>query len=184
MTNDDNSLSDDDLMVWHYVLQNVEPLPGKERPIYKKSEEHSDFTDQPQEKIDLSALLEKQNPHSPRKIQLDYITHNQNVGVDKATAKRLTGGKFPIEARLDLHGKTQNAALESLRNFISASYESGKRNVLIITGKGPSNDGILKQQVPRWLNVEGIREYTLMFSYAQARHGGDGALYVLLKKRR
>ncbi|MCE3231867.1 MAG: smrA [Rickettsiaceae bacterium] len=179
---DDDILSDDDQMVWHYVTQSVEPLPGKEviisEPLQKTPKEKK------VEMVDIGRLLHKTEPVPEKKANLNYITHGKNIGVDKATAKRLTGGKFPIQARLDLHGMTQDKALLELRNFISSCYEQGKRNVLIITGKGPGNDGVLKNQVPRWLNVEGVREYTLMFSYAQVKHGGEGALYVLLKRKK
>jgi DNA-nicking Smr family endonuclease len=179
---DDDFLSDDDLMVWHYVIQSVEPLPGKEIVISEYVEPEAE---ERRETIhNIERLLHKNDNAPVKKAELGYISHGQNVGVDKATAKRLTGGKFNIEARLDLHGKTQDAALEALRYFILSSYENGKRNVLIITGKGADSGGILKNQVPRWLNTPGIREYTLMFSYAQPKHGGEGALYLLLKKKR
>ena len=182
MEGDDDLLSDDDLMVWHYVIQSVEPLPGKEIDVSEYAEK--ELEEKQYEIENLDKLLQKNNNIPVKKPDLIYISHGQNIGVDKATAKRLTGGKFNIEARLDLHGKTQDLALDDLRNFIRGSYESGKRKVLVITGKGPDRGGVLKNQVPRWLNTEGIREYTLMFSYAQPKHGGEGALYVLLKKKR
>jgi DNA-nicking Smr family endonuclease len=182
MIKDDDLLSDDDLMVWHYVIQSVDPLPGKEIVFSEYVEKEAE--ERPAESSDVRRLLHKNDNAPIKRIQQDYIIHGQNVGVDKSTAKRLTGGKFSIEARLDLHGKTQDAALEALRYFVQSSYDIGKRSVLIITGKGSDSGGILKNQVPRWLNTAGIREYTLMFSYAQPKHGGKGALYVLLKRKR
>jgi DNA-nicking Smr family endonuclease len=178
---DDDLLSDDDLMVWQYVTQSVEPLPERHLPPKLETKQAAPT---PQKIPNIEDLLHKNTPPPPSKTKLEYIQHGENVGVDKATAKRLTGGKFTIEAKLDLHGKTQDAAFEALRLFIQSNYNNNRRNLLIITGKGPSNDGVLKNQVPRWLNTAGIREHTLMFSYAQPKHGGDGALYVLLKKKR
>ncbi len=181
---DDNKLNDEDLELWYYVSQSVEPLPGKEAitpPIIKQTE------NSPKETVsieDLEKLVAQTQKPNKSKTKYDYIKHGTMSGVDKSTAKRLTGGKFHVEAQLDLHGKTQDEALHLLRNFINNSHSSGKRNVLVITGKGNKNDGILKNQVPRWLNNTGLRERIIMFSYAKPRHGGDGALYILLKKNR
>ena len=117
-------------------------------------------------------------------------------GVDKRTAQRLQRGQMPIEARLDLHGRQQTAAHRELTAFINASHAVGRRCVLIITGKGaPRADdldeimpdrqrGVLKRQVPLWLSEPGLREKVLSVQPAQRQHGGDGALYVLLRRRR
>lgn len=117
-------------------------------------------------------------------------------GVDKRTAQRLQRGRMPIEARLDLHGRQQTAAHRELTAFISASYAIGRRCVLIITGKGtPGADeadeimpdrrrGVLKRQVPLWLSEPGLGDKVLSVQPARRQHGGDGALYVLLRRRR
>ena len=181
---DDNRLDDEDLELWYYVSQSVDPLPGKDivKPPKKKQIENT-----PKQNLtidDIEKLAgQSQNPQKSAP-QYDYIKHGTMSGVDKSTAKKLTGGKFHIEARLDLHGKTQDQALHALRGFINNSYSSGKRNILVITGKGNKNDGILKNQVPRWLNDSGVRERIIMFSYAKPKHGGDGALYILLRKQK
>jgi DNA-nicking Smr family endonuclease len=181
---DDKGLTDEDMQLWYYVSQSVEPMCGKtplELPDYAQEEL---FSDEEVTAEDLQTLIDKNQIKEKSKPQLDYIKHGVQSGVDKSTAKKLTGGKFNIDAKLDLHGKTQDEALLSLRYFIKNSFETSKRGVLVVTGKGSNNDGILKNQVPRWMNISGIREYIIMFSYAQPKHGGDGALYVLLKRRK
>ncbi len=117
-------------------------------------------------------------------------------GVDKRTAQRLQRGQMPIEARLDLHGRQQTAAHRELTAFINASHAVGRRCVLIITGKGapraedadeimPDRQrGVLKRQVPLWLSEAGLHEKVLSVQPARRQHGGDGALYVLLRRRR
>ncbi len=87
-----------------------------------------------------------------------------------------------IDARIDLHGMTQEQANTALYRFIHMARASDYRLVLVITGKGVAGQGILRQRVPDWLStgelgsiIGGIRE-------AQARHGGSGALYVRLKR--
>jgi DNA-nicking Smr family endonuclease len=112
------------------------------------------------------------------------LGHGRATGIDRRSSERLHRGRLPIEGRLDLHGMTQAAAAERLAGFIERSEAAGKRCLLVITGKGLANGGILRDQVPRWLNLPPNRGRVLAFDYARPQHGGSGALYVLLKRRR
>lgn len=106
---------------------------------------------------------------------------------DRRTADRLKKGRMDIDARLDLHGSTLAQAHSRLYGFIVSAQTSGARCVLIVTGKGRSSKGEigkLKAAVPRWLNEPSFRPHILSLTYAQQKDGGDGALYVLLKKNR
>jgi DNA-nicking Smr family endonuclease len=107
-------------------------------------------------------------------------------GIDRASAERLKRGRYLIEARLDLHGKTQAEAHHALAAFIHSSSRSGLRCVLIITGRGlgPNGPGVLKSTVPRWLEEAGLRRQILAIAPAQPRDGGAGALYLLLRRHR
>ncbi|HZT51901.1 MAG TPA: Smr/MutS family protein [Stellaceae bacterium] len=105
-------------------------------------------------------------------------------GLDKRSAQRLRRGEMPIEARLDLHGMTQDEAHRALERFIPAQREAGRRAVLIITGKGTGGDGVLRRSVPRWLAEARCRPHVLATAPARPQHGGDGALYVLLRRTR
>ena len=93
-------------------------------------------------------------------------------------------GEMVIEATLDLHGLSQDIAHDALTAFIQRAWGAGRRCVLVVTGKGMKGSGILKNQVPRWLNQSPLRERILGFSYAKPQHGGDGALYVLVRRQR
>jgi DNA-nicking Smr family endonuclease len=108
------------------------------------------------------------------------------AGVDKRLAERLKRGQLPIEGTLDLHGLTQDEAHRQLDGFLALSATAGRRCVLVITGKGAwrSESGILREMAPRWLNEAPNRSSVLAIANAQPRHGGSGALYVLLKRRR
>lgn len=108
------------------------------------------------------------------------------AGIDRANAERLKRGLHRIEARLDLHGMTQAEAHRELAEFVEASYQVGRRCVLVITGRGlgPDGPGVLKSAVPRWLAQAGQRRRILAIAAAQPRHGGAGALYLLLRRRR
>ena len=116
-------------------------------------------------------------------VHIDYadeLEHGDITQMHKTQGKRFLRGQLPIEARLDLHGMTQDIAHDQLNRFIKTAYTRGLRKVIVVTGKGK---GILKTQTPRWLNDSELRPYILSFSYAQPRDGGDGALYVLLRKK-
>jgi DNA-nicking Smr family endonuclease len=115
-------------------------------------------------------------------------------GVNGATEDRLRRGLIEPDARIDLHGLTQRAAHRALFAWLAAAHKRGHRLVLVITGKGnPKNDenaswmmsdhGVLKQMTPRWLNEPALAGLIAHTRPAHARHGGDGALYVYLRKR-
>jgi DNA-nicking Smr family endonuclease len=114
------------------------------------------------------------------------LAPSRTAGVDKRLAERLKRGQLPIEAMLDLHGLTQEEAHRQLDGFLAQSARAGRRCVLIITGKGlwRTESGILREMVPRWLNEAPNRARVLAIAHAQPRHGGEGALYVLLKRKR
>ncbi len=98
--------------------------------------------------------------------------------------QRVARGREPIDARIDLHGLTQAEAHAALSRFLHAASARGARLVLIITGKGTrSGEGVLKRQVPLWLALPEFRELVIGFEGAHAAHGGEGALYVRLRRR-
>lgn len=112
------------------------------------------------------------------------LRHGETAGIDRRTAENLKRGKMSIEARLDLHGMTQIEAHRALTAFVAGQHESGRRCVLVVTGKGREGGGVLRAMVPQWLNAAELRPRVLAFNYAQPRDGGDGALYILLRRRR
>src|SRR5262249_46998756 len=95
------------------------------------------------------------------------------------------GGKEPIAGRFDLHGLTQREAHTTLLRFLNAASLRGARLVLVITGKGgvgQGERGILKRQVPQWLVLPEFREWVVGFEEAHIAHGGEGALYVRIRR--
>jgi DNA-nicking Smr family endonuclease len=123
--------------------------------------------------------------------------HTQpNGGLDKRSAERLRRGQMSIDGRLDLHGHTQADAHRAAHAFVAAGYRSGKRCVLIITGKGGARDniessfmpdrdsGVLRRNLPRWLGEPSVRHMVLRMQSARPQHGGEGAYYVLLRRKR
>ncbi|MBQ4132805.1 MAG: Smr/MutS family protein [Desulfovibrionaceae bacterium] len=107
------------------------------------------------------------------------------LGLDPAVMGKLKAGSFSCEAHLDLHGLNSMQAFESLVAFIKRSYMTGKRTVLIIPGRGknsPDGTGILRDKLQEWLTQDPFKRVVLAFATALPKHGGPGAVYVLLRK--
>lgn len=122
-------------------------------------------------------------PRIPAKPALEA---GKPADLDRRTMDKLRKGKMRPEGRLDLHGMTADRALGALNGFLADAQSSGKRCVLVITGKGALKDGggVIRRELPSWLNAPGNRARVLGFAGAQPTDGGGGAFYVLLKRRR
>jgi len=108
----------------------------------------------------------------------------EHAGIDKSTRRRLAQGQLAIESRLDLHGMTAAQAERRLAGFIDGAARQNQRCVLVITGKGTDGMGVLRRLVPQWLKAPPLAPRVLAISAARPGDGGDGALYVLLRRRR
>jgi DNA-nicking Smr family endonuclease len=111
--------------------------------------------------------------------------------LDRRLKQRVARGREPIDARIDLHGMTQSEAHRSLFSFLQRAQADGAKIVLVVTGKGgggtregASERGVLKRQVPNWLSLPEFRSFVLGFEDAHVGHGGQGALYVRLRRQR
>jgi DNA-nicking Smr family endonuclease len=177
---------EDESALWRAAMQDVRPLrkKGIERPrppaVEPAAGAKAKSKPGPASRPVPRAMPQPAAPPRPH----PELEHGKSAGLDRRSAERLRRGKLPIDGRLDLHGMTQAAAVERLAEFIAGAQSAGKRCVLVITGKGLAGGGILREQVPHWLNQPPNRGRVLAFDYAQAQHGGMGALYVLLKRRR
>ncbi|MFG1358868.1 Smr/MutS family protein [Xanthobacter pseudotagetidis] len=116
------------------------------------------------------------------------------AALEPKARRRLARGAA-VDARLDLHGLTQAAAHRRLRQFLKDAQASGLSVVLVITGKGERGAamadlglaegarGVLKRAVPLWLAEPDLRAVVVGFEEAGRRHGGEGALYVRIRRR-
>jgi len=131
-------------------------------------------------------------PKGPAKKKVAAL---QPTGVNGATEDRLRRGQLEPDAKLDLHGMTEAAAYRALSRFLVGAQQRGNRLILVVTGKGnprkeestswmASPHGVLKQMVPRWLKEPELAPMIASIKAAHVRHGGDGALYVYLRKSR
>ncbi|MDQ1187455.1 Smr/MutS family protein [Agrobacterium larrymoorei] len=120
-------------------------------------------------------------PSTPN-VKKDRVHHP----LEKPVKRKLTRGRLALEARIDLHGMFQSEAHAVLLDFLVRAHERGLRHVLVITGKGRSmgSDGALKRAVPMWFSKPEYRHLISSYEDASMNHGGDGALYVRLARRR
>ncbi len=178
----DAAHSSDDAACWESTLSGVTPLGGSKRmvppapstaavPVRMRSEI----------KTVSSALSTAQN--LPPLIVGDTST------LDGTTAKRVRRGQYPIALTLDLHGMHQPVAQDYLKEQLHLAYARQRRCVLVITGKGQDNQslrymGVLRAQLPLWLNQPDIRPLVVACVHAVKQDGGEGAFYVLLKRKR
>ncbi len=158
------------------------PLPDNLADNLEKSEQNRAARNLP------SARNADRGPQAKAK-SLAELKPGVTDGIDRSTANKFQKGKMPIDGRIDLHGMTQDVAHNALNAFIEESWRAGKRCVLVITGKGSRADeygrtGLLRQRTPQWLSAPRLRNRILAINQAQIQHGGAGAFYVLLKRRR
>jgi DNA-nicking Smr family endonuclease len=171
--------SEADTALWHRAMRDVKQLAPRAEPVPAPSPARA----KPAENQLAAAPPPAPNPSLPP------LVLGRFAGIDRANAERLKRGKHKVEALLDLHGMTQDQAHRALAAFIPRARADGKRCVLVITGrgnaKGPhAGGGVLKSAVPRWLDEPEFRPHLLAIATAQPRDGGNGALYVMLRRTR
>jgi len=180
-------LSNADIQLWTEVTRQVKPLRSMTAlPLLEPAPESEQVEKQPAQPPFPTVRLAPSPRSAPPKTITSVLTHGTTAGVDRRTAERFKKGTMEIDGRIDLHGMTRDAARVALHSFITQSVARRRRVILVITGKGRQNggQGVLKAEVPHWLNEPSVRSYILSFSYAQPKHGGEGALYVYLKRDR
>lgn len=176
-------LSDDDKAVWEQVKQTATPLitprpladlalPPKPRKIKKPTAPEIPKASTPP--------LKPPKPTAP--------------AMDMRNFERLKRGKLKPERRVDLHGMTAARAERVLTDFVLTSHARDLRLVLVITGKGqthrdegfavPQRAGVLRQSLPMWISRPPLRDVVLELVEAHQRHGGGGAFYLYLRRRR
>lgn len=180
-------LTDEEINLWHRVVERTERLHtsgNPPRPLPKPKPTRKSGTQE-------TVQVPRSNPAAPPSPNLTIKP--QSVQMDRKAFGRMKRGKLVPEGRIDLHGMTLDRAHPVLTRFILSSQASGRRLVLVITGKGkPSKDngpipvphGILRRNVPYWLSMSPLAQAVLQVESAHISHGGAGAFYVYLRKVR
>ncbi|WP_375658470.1 Smr/MutS family protein [Bartonella sp. MR30HLJHH] len=177
-------LASQDRLLWEMVCRTITPLHGK--MLSSASETIANINDKKQPVTQISSLSqENQQPSTIIKREKKGGTQAQKIHFfDHVAHRKISQGRYPLEARLDLHGYMQEEAYFFLKKFLQSSQQRGLRYVLVITGKGRSvgSDGALYRFVPYWLSTPAFRYYVHAFEQAARQHGGEGALYVWLRR--
>lgn len=188
-----NNFSDEDKDLWETISNKTKKYEKTNRIIFNnKPDIRKPYRKQVIQKNNSKGSTVIKEQHQKEKPLVDIKGNLETLdpkeipsGISLKQAQDIKKGKFRPEKVYDLHGYTQYGAHNYLNEEIIKCYKRNIRTLLIITGKklGASGaEGVLKKEVPRWLNISPLREVILMTSWATARDGGDGALYVLLKK--
>jgi DNA-nicking Smr family endonuclease len=168
-------LTEDERILWNLVARTASPLKGKALPPPEKAKEEPAAAAKISTTTPASDLPQPKIPVQDRR-QIHHL--------DRVTQKKISKGRLPIEARIDLHGMRQDEAYGLLLSFLNRAHASGLRYVLVITGKGRSlaSDGVLKRSVPSWFATAPFRPLVSGYEDAARNHGGEGALYVRLRR--
>jgi DNA-nicking Smr family endonuclease len=166
-------MTDDDDKVWALYAKGVKKLHPKE-------------TEEPIKPPAPPVL--KKGAHEAKSVEpifeapVDFAPPEEAT-LDKRVEKNLRQGDVIIEARLDLHGMTEQDAYAALGAFLEQQSRRGKRLLLVITGKGRNGESVLRKNLPRWCAEPVFARFVLAVRPAALCHGGDGAWYVLLRRR-
>ena len=188
-------LTPDEKALWSKVTEQATPLhPERPAPLAEQIEQRAKPKParEPVPEFRVGERSETALPHNLAPT-LAVRLQQQPVAMDRRTYDQVKRGKRRPEGRIDLHGMTLAQAHPALTRFLFDSHAKDRRLVLVITGKGKDKDGggpipvrrgVLKHQVPHWLETPPLNQLVLQVAEANLKHGGSGAYYVYLKRRR
>lgn len=166
-----------DCTSWQQVKRAIRPLTTNK--AHRKRSDISPFLEQKNRSWKLSC--DDDSASSIISAAQKTIIAGDVTALNYRQAKRFVAGKLPFDDKLDLHALTQRQAFESVVSFIEDAQRKNYRHVRVITGKGK---GVLRKAIFVWFNQQRMRKIILSSTYAQNRHGGKGAIYVLLRRRK
>ena len=184
----------DELALWHKVVQHAEPLhPERPAPVPKQPP----IKLNPARPAQTGFRVGESAPPRPAPHDLvppiDDHLRQTALRMDRKRFGQMKKGRLSPEARIDLHGLTLAQAHPALTRFVLDAVDDERRLVLVITGKGkvrdelgpiPERNGMLRHQVPHWLNSMPLKLHVLQIAEAHVKHGGTGAYYVYLRRAR
>jgi DNA-nicking Smr family endonuclease len=173
-------LSEEERALWTGFARSIKPLDQAREPA--DLAEPSTGDDKPVPAAPSRAAVRQEQPPAKKAPPL--------APLGRRLKQRVARGREPIDARLDLHGFTQRQAHAALLRFLHRAQADGVKIALVVTGKGtgkgasPQERGVLKRQVPMWLSLPEFRSLVVGFEDAHTGHGGEGALYIRLRRAR
>jgi DNA-nicking Smr family endonuclease len=187
---------EDEALLFHRLFAGVEPLDRSRGRLPRQPIERSASAEQAAKRGQEQVQAESDAVHTRLRALVEGGTRfevaddgrrveGRRDDVPLESVRRLRRGLSPIDARLDLHGlRAQEAHLE-LERFLAAMRGRGERCVLVIHGKGehsPLGVGVLRGEMAAWLSQGASSRHVAAFTTAREVDGGEGALYVLLRR--
>ena len=152
-----HKLSDKDKKIWNFYISNLKSI----------------------KKIDKNKKINSSTISVINKVLKPNVTFTLNSKIKK----QIKSNRLNFDAIIDLHGKTEVQAYESIKNFIKDCYFNNLKSIMIVTGKGQNSKGKLKLKTPLWLQSEDLSKYIVGFETMPHNKGGDGALFVQIKNK-
>jgi DNA-nicking Smr family endonuclease len=167
-------LSPDEIELWTRVTADVRPAPGRDRR--RALIEAAPRAPEPRAAPTPQSPKEKTSSRPVPPI----------ADIDHRTRTKLRRGRLEVDAKLDLHGLRQAEAQRALFDFLRRAQAGGARMAIVVTGKGVRSEdgGVLRRIVPMWLQAPQLRDLVVSFGEAARNHGGEGALYVQIRRAR
>lgn len=176
-------LSEEERALWESVAKQVKPLRKRHRAVKPAM-----LATEPEAKVSPKHIAVPKHPVPARSVASPKPSPPPLAPIGRRERSHLSRGRTEIDARLDLHGMTQMRAHRALLGFLQRAHHDGMTFVLVITGKGKigaeSERGVLRRQVPHWLGLPEFRALVVGFEEAHIGHGGEGALYVRVRRAR
>lgn len=194
-------LTSEEITLWHQVVEHAERLhpgshstpPALPLPKPKPKKQPEPRSENLLEAFELGSRAKPKAARHDLKPSPAKSLSAQSVQMDEKAFRQMKRGKLRPEGKLDLHGMRVDSAHPALTRFILSAQASGKRLVLVVTGKGKDRDepgpipvprGVLRHHVPQWLALPPLAQAVLQVSQSHVSHGGAGAYYVYLRRTR
>jgi DNA-nicking Smr family endonuclease len=194
------TLKPDEQNLWDKVAKTAVPLfpvkkrnsAGIEKPK-KKTAQQKEIAQQTVHPFQIGSKAQSEPTSHDLTPSISTALAQMPVKMDAKSFSKMKRGKLGPEGTIDLHGMTVAQAHGALINFVVGGHNRGLRLLLVITGKGKKSDddgpiprqiGVLRHQVPQWLRMAPLAPLVLQVTEAHLKHGGGGAYYVYLRRRR
>jgi DNA-nicking Smr family endonuclease len=176
--NDNNNDTD----LWNYVIKTTKKIdPNNNTKHYKNT------LSKKNKEIALTSKIKFHNIYQTKDKNLTvkpihFSKEKNSSGLSKKNIRELNSGKFKVQSKLDLHGYKLKEAENLFFEFLHKSFNSNKRNVLVVSGKGENGKGKIKLSIPVWITSSNLSPLIYFYSFAAPKDGGSGAFYIRLRK--
>ncbi len=187
-------LNKEDQDLWRQVTENLKPLPDKARSRNLGDPLEKAGAASPAGATPPKPVKRTLPPTGPARPKARQPVSPKPAAMETRRIRKLARGVTTFDAKIDLHGMTQKEAYARLLLFLQEAKRRGNRNVLVVTGKGRAGDrapeigreapGVIRRNIGHWLNEPVFAELVAAWSPARQHHGGDGALYLQVRRAR